>query len=262
MKDLLEHLVKEWSLVSGAPCAFLILAALAFGVVFGAFKWHYAAVIEQRGAANETLRQQVALLKQKNDDSAERSPDVLLARYEKRSKLLEQELAQAEAEKVPLASEIERLKSQLTNAGNVNMEQKQALAAQQKELIRYAANLDAYLLQLKQRVNDIQEPYWRFLNVANGQVSPGRRAIISEIINHLGVDVVPKSSPDELAKVVDPIFREVGAKGAVMFDGKLFLNGGCLTGLRSIGLIDDNDRITLLGVTIFKQVAKEMKLGQ
>jgi len=37
------------------------------------------------------------------------------------------------------------------------------------------------------------------------------------------------------------------------------INGGAMTGLRGIGLINDKDELTLIGISEFKRVAKELK---
>lgn len=41
MEKLFEYVAKEWSVVSQAPFAFLILAAIMFGLAYLAAKWRY-----------------------------------------------------------------------------------------------------------------------------------------------------------------------------------------------------------------------------
>lgn len=61
MKELFEYIAKEWSVVSQTPLAFLILAAIMFGLAYLAAKWRYTAVVDQTKSANETLKEHLHL---------------------------------------------------------------------------------------------------------------------------------------------------------------------------------------------------------
>lgn len=59
MEKLFEYMEKEWSVVSKAPFAFLILSAIMFGLAYLAAKWRFTAVIDQTKASNETLKERL-----------------------------------------------------------------------------------------------------------------------------------------------------------------------------------------------------------
>ena len=61
MEKLFEYIAKEWNVVSQAPFAFLILAAIMFGLAYLAAKWRYTAVVDQTKSANETLKERLHL---------------------------------------------------------------------------------------------------------------------------------------------------------------------------------------------------------
>jgi hypothetical protein len=58
---LFEYIAKEWGVVSQAPFAFLILAAIMFGLAYLAAKWRFTAIIDQTNAAKETLKERLHL---------------------------------------------------------------------------------------------------------------------------------------------------------------------------------------------------------
>lgn len=61
MEKLIEYIAKEWSVVSQAPFAFLVLAAIMFGLAYLAAKWRFTAVIDQIKASNEALKDRLHL---------------------------------------------------------------------------------------------------------------------------------------------------------------------------------------------------------
>lgn len=61
MEKLFEYIAKEWSVISQAPLAFLILAAIIFGLAYLAAKWRFTAVIDQTRSSNETLKERLHL---------------------------------------------------------------------------------------------------------------------------------------------------------------------------------------------------------
>jgi predicted PurR-regulated permease PerM len=259
MEKLLEYLAKEWSVVSSAPLVFCTVAVLMFSIAFLVAGWRYTSVIEQLGVTIQTLREQVTFLEKKNKDALESSPDVLLQRYEKRIALLEQELVQIEKEKAPLADQIASLKTQLVHAENIQIKQRQQLTFQLEDVIQRSASLEARSQQLQQRIREIEEPYERFLYYANATVSPGRQQIVREIVSYLGVATVLSISPDKLIEAFSRIAEAVNANGMLSNPP---INKGAMTGLRSVGIIDQNDQLTLVGVSVFKSIAREMNANQ
>ncbi len=61
MDKLFEYISKEWTVVSQAPFAFMIIAAIVFGLAYIAAKWRFTAVIDQINASNEALKERLHL---------------------------------------------------------------------------------------------------------------------------------------------------------------------------------------------------------
>ncbi|MBX9268064.1 hypothetical protein [Chromobacterium violaceum] len=214
----------------------------------------YRLLVSSKDATIETLRQQVSFLETKVKASAEAAPDILVQRFEKRTALLERELEAAEQEKEPLTAEIDELKRKI--AAPESQAQQQALVNQLVAVSQHVALLNAERQQLSLRLSEAEEPYRQFLQFANGELSPGRRQIVGEIVTYFGIDQVIGSSPEQLMK----FFAELAAvTRTIGMHPKIPINGGALTGLRSVGIINDRDELTLLGVSIFKSIARELK---
>ena len=214
----------------------------------------YRVLVNSKDATIETLRQQIGFLEARVKSLAEKAPDVLLQRFEKRNALLEKELEAAEKEKEPLAAEIEELKRKIVMPEL--QAQKQALLDQLVAVTQHVALLDMERTQLALRLSDAEAPYRQFLEYANGELSPGRRQIVREIITHFGVDFVITSTPEQLMSSFAQLAAETRAAG---MHPKVPINGGALTGLRSVGVINDRDQLTLLGVSVFKSISRELK---
>lgn len=73
MEKLFEYIAKEWSVVSQAPLAFLILAAIIFGLAYLAAKWRFTAVIDQTRATNETLKERLHLKSEQAESYKDRA---------------------------------------------------------------------------------------------------------------------------------------------------------------------------------------------
>jgi hypothetical protein len=214
----------------------------------------YRLLVISKDATIETLKQQVIFLETKIKASSEASPDVLLQRFEKRAALLEKELEAAEKEKEPLIAEIEELKQKI--AAPESQAQQQALVNQLVAVSQHVALLDVERQQLAFRLKEVEEPYRQFLHHANGELSPGRRQIVSEIVAHFGVDWVVASKPEAIMQAFSKLAAETHMHG---IHPKVGVNGGAFTGLRSVGLINDKEQLTLVGVSVFKSIAKELK---
>lgn len=214
----------------------------------------YRVLVSAKDATIETLKQQINFLEAKNKASAEATPDVLLQRYEKRASLLEKELEAAAKEKEPLTKEIDELKRKI--AAPESQAQQQALVNQLIAVSQHVALLNAERQQLSQRLIEAEEPYRQFLHFANGELSPGRRHIVSEIVSYFGVDRVIAAKPEELITTFAQLAKEIRAAG---MHPNIPINGGAMTGLRSVGVINDRDELTLVGVSIFKSIARELK---
>jgi hypothetical protein len=211
-------------------------------------------LVSSKDATIETLKQQIAFMDARARALAESAPDILLQRHEKRMALLEKELEAATNEKEPLLVEIEDLKQRLS--ASPSDVKRDALVSQLVAATQHIALLNAERQQVAQRIHEVEEPFVRFLHYANAEVSPGRRAIVGDIVNHIGLDRVISSKPDELVNAFSDVASKARTAGV---HPKIPINGGALTGLRSIGLIDDRDELTLVGVSVLKTLAKELK---
>ena len=216
----------------------------------------YRILVQSKDATIETLKSQIAFLDTKVKDLSETSPDILLQRYEKRTTLLTDELEKAEQEKAPLKDQIEKLQTELTQASTKTEAEKQVLASQLVSVSQHAAALEALHQQLEGKIRDIQDPYMEFLHYANAEVSPGRKQIVGEISNNLGLDFVIGSTPDNLIKAFSIIYEETERHG---MHPEIPINGGAMTGLRSVGIIGNDNVLTLVGVSVFKTIARELK---
>lgn len=73
MEKLIQYIAKEWSVVSQAPFAFLILAAIMFGLAYLAAKWRFTAVIDQIKASNEALKDRLHLKSEQAESYKDRA---------------------------------------------------------------------------------------------------------------------------------------------------------------------------------------------
>lgn len=73
MEKLFEYIAKEWSVVSQAPFAFLILAAIMFGLAYLAAKWRFTAVIDQTRVSNEALKDRLHLKSEQAESYKDRA---------------------------------------------------------------------------------------------------------------------------------------------------------------------------------------------
>lgn len=217
----------------------------------------YRIFVQSKDATIEMQRSQIAFLDTKIKDLSETSPDILLHRFEKRTTLLTDELEKAEQEKAPLKAEIERLQNELIQTGTKTQAEKQALAFQLISVSQHAAALEAHHQQLEDRIKGIQDPYMKFLHYANAEVSPGRVKIVGEISQYLGLDFVIGSKPSHLIKAFTIIYEELERYGT--HPEIPIINSGAMTGLRNVGIIGKDNILTLVGVSVFKTIARELK---
>ncbi len=217
----------------------------------------YRLLVSSKDATIETLKEQINFLKTRIETLTEQSPDVLLQRIKERATLLEEELKASEKEKEPLTAEIEELKRKIATPESPG--QQQALVNQLVAVSQHVAFLNAERHNLAQRLREVEEPYLQFLHYANGELSPGRRRIVGDIVSHLGVEWVITTKPEEIMRAFARLAAETRAAG---MHPHIHINGGALTGLRSVGLITDRDDLTLVGVSMFKAIAKELKSNQ
>lgn len=73
MDRLFEYIAKEWEVLSDAPFAFLVLAAIMFGLAYLAAKWRFSTIIEQVRATNETLTERLRLRSEQAESYKERA---------------------------------------------------------------------------------------------------------------------------------------------------------------------------------------------
>ncbi|MEZ8474947.1 hypothetical protein AB6C60_13730 [Vibrio cyclitrophicus] len=215
----------------------------------------YKVLVNAKDATIETLKQQISFLETKNRDLAETSPDVLLQRLEQRATRLESELKEAESEKLPLSDEIDELKKKLSESNNSNTAERNRLIEQLVATSQHAATVNAQKANLEQQLREVHGPYDQFLNYANAEVSPGRKQIITEIVEFFGVESVIASTPNNLINQFSLFSAQVKARG---MHENIPINGGAMTGLRSVGIIDKDDQLTLVGVSVFKTIAREL----
>lgn len=230
-----------------------VVSIIAF---IGALFVLYRVLVQSKDATIETLKTQIAFLETKVKDLAETSPDVLLQRLERRTTLLTDELEQAENEKEPLKKQVEELQKQLIQSGAQTQAEKQALVSQLISVTQHASALEAKHKNVERQIREVQDPYLQFLRYANAEVSPGRKHIVGEICSYLSLDYVIESTPEILIKSFDAIYSDVERNG---MHPKIPINGGAMTGLRSVGIISQENQLTLVGVSVFKTIARELK---
>lgn len=73
MDKFFAYVAKEWEIISQAPFAFLILAAIMFGLAYLAAKWRFSAIIDQVRASNETLKERLHLKSEQAESYKERA---------------------------------------------------------------------------------------------------------------------------------------------------------------------------------------------
>jgi hypothetical protein len=73
VEKLFEYIAKEWAVVSQAPFAFLVLAAIMFGMAYLAAKWRFEGVIDQVKATNGTLKERLHLKSEQAESYKDRA---------------------------------------------------------------------------------------------------------------------------------------------------------------------------------------------
>lgn len=88
------------------------------------------------------------------------------------------------------------------------------------------------------------------------EVSPGRQHIIKEITEYLGYEFVTTAPDYSLVLAFDIVYLDTEKH---KMHPSIPINGGAMTGLRSVGLISHENKLTPFGVTVFKTIALEQK---
>lgn len=84
------------------------------------------------------------------------------------------------------------------------------------------------------------------------EISPGRRHIVQEITKYMGLDFIILSPPKSIILSFDKLYEQTKQYG---MHPLLPINAGAMTGLRSVGIINDDNKLTSLGITVFKASA-------
>lgn len=112
----------------------------------------------------------------------------------------------------------------------------------------------SFLAAAKQTAENrtLPESFDLFYGRHDGQLSPGRRHILSEFAAIIG----PKKLADgSLAEARADMTRVAAEVSAGRHSG---LNGGALTGLKGAGLLSETDGATVIGAAQLRAVAKEL----
>lgn len=110
------------------------------------------------------------------------------------------------------------------------------------------------LIEFQEQERSRENIYLNIKLTSNYIVSPGRQLIIGEIIKYLGHKFVIITPPESLILAFDAIYRDTKIHGVHPL---ININGGAMTGLWSAGIINEKNKLTDFGVTIFKTVAAE-----
>jgi len=114
----------------------------------------------------------------------------------------------------------------------------------------YVAN-DYYLFK---------EPLRIPLEFGNGNISKTNIQFVENIVdNILGVDFVSNANSNRLSRAFAKVSDEIRKNGG--WDKTFTISDGALTGLRSDNIIDNHDKLTKYGVTVFHKVASHLKSG-
>jgi hypothetical protein len=117
------------------------------------------------------------------------------------------------------------------------------LAAQFESSIKEASRLDQQRKLLTSQL-------------LTGRLSPGRESILRILINQvMGRQKVLSLAEVELIAQFSGIARDIRNN---QYFGAHGLNAGALTGLCSVGIIDESDQLTNLGAALMKNLAEEM----
>lgn len=161
-----------------------------------------------------------------------------------------------EEESTSNLAQLQEYKEQLISSETLREQEKRELMNKVIQLTDRAAELDAQRKEIEQKVWSATEPYHIFFEHHGGKLSEGRRFIVQTIIqNLLNIDTVISSPPNNIIQEFSKLAPEIRANKYI----NIGLNGGALTGLRSAGILDNKDQLTVLGVSILKSVAKDMK---
>lgn len=113
------------------------------------------------------------------------------------------------------------------------------------------------LIEFQEQERSRENKYLSFQLTPYYIVSPGKQYIISEIIKYLGHEFVIVTPPESLVLAFDTIYRDIEMHGV---HPSIPINGGAMTGLWSAGLINEKNKLTDFGVTVFKTIAAEQKI--
>ncbi|MGK0270045.1 MAG: hypothetical protein ACI88H_000678 [Cocleimonas sp.] len=145
---------------------------------------------------------------------------------------------------------INELKSKLVESEQLREDEKEKLT---NEIIKLSKKTAHYNNLRKGLQDKILEPKQVDSDsIIMQELSDGRKMIVRTIVHTMiGKDKVLTSSSEKLIN----IFHQLAIK--IRNKTHTELNGGALTGLRSVGIIDGNDKLTSIGVSVLKSVANE-----
>ena len=143
-------------------------------------------------------------------------------------------------------------KRELTKALNILMKahSEQGLSAEIKDSLKP-------LVQFQEQERSEENIFYGIRLAPDYEVSPGRQHIIREITGYLGYEFVIVTPPESLILAFDIVYRDTERH---RMHPSIPINGGAMTGLRSVGLINNDNKLTEFGVTVFKTIAQEQKI--
>ena len=196
---------------------------------------------------------EIARLERLVGGQSDKSRDDLLDRISRRLELAEEERRRLDQELVIAKAVAEAAERKVEEMANLSEEQRKEFAGDLRMAYVQLAILEKELLRQAERSNAILEPYMLSI-LSDGHVSPGREEIIRDIADFLGVDEVLEMDFNELSSAISLIVTDVRK---THWHRPTMINGGALSGLRSIGIIDRSDKLTLLGFTVIKRLLRE-----
>ncbi|MDN3617492.1 HNH endonuclease [Vibrio gallaecicus] len=113
------------------------------------------------------------------------------------------------------------------------------------------------LVEFQEQERSKENTYYGIRLAPNYEVSPGRQYIIKEITQYLGHEFVLITPPESLVLAFDIVYRDTEKH---RMHPSIPINGGAMTGLRSVGLINQENKLTEFGVRVFKTIAAEQKI--
>lgn len=226
-----------------APQVAAIASILAF---LASLFLPYRALIKSKDAEIQVLQQRMVDYKEKIQELNEAAPDKLVAHLKTRVEVIYGEMKALEAEKINIQS---KYNSSESDEGKQSL--REELARLESIVVAYEADRAA----LSENLQKIEEPYFKFFQHYGGEMTPGRRFLIGEVVRYLGADTILACFP---MQIVD-MFRDFHKK---MLNGELpeglMFNGGAMSGLNSAGLVTEHGELTHVGVAMLQKVAKEL----